>query len=223
MDSALQEVVDAHVPLMLFNSGGIDAAKRVGAVNYIGSDEYAAGVAGGEYFGQHGVKKAICVNTFPGAVFSESRCKGIADGIAKRGGQSSQLPLPSSNFGNPTAVAQAVKAALLKDSTIDGAVTLGSQDATSTATAINQAGVGDKVKLGTFDIDMPTLQRIKSGNQLFAIDQQPYIYGVLTVSLLNALVDYGLDVPTKPILTGPAIVSADNVDATLAGAKAGVR
>jgi simple sugar transport system substrate-binding protein len=41
--------------------------------------------------------------------------------------------------------------------------------------------------------------------------------------LLNGLVNFGLDLPTKPILTGPGIVSAANVDATMVGAAAGVR
>jgi simple sugar transport system substrate-binding protein len=223
MDEALKEVVAAHVPLMLFNSGGIEAAKRVGALNYIGSDEYAAGQAGGEYFGTHAVKNVICINTFPGAAFSEARCKGVADGIAKNGGKSSQLPLPSSSFGNPTAVTQAVKAALQKDSSIEGVITLGVQDANSAGTAISQAGVGDKVKLGSFDIDTNALQAIKAHKQLFAIDQQPYTYGVLTVVLLNGYVNYGLDLPTKPVLTGPSIVDVTNVDAALVGAKAGAR
>ena len=72
-------------------------------------------------------------------------------------------------------------------------------------------------------MDEAALKRIKDGTQLFAIDQQPYLQGYLAVSLLNGLVNYGLDLPTKPVLTGPGIVNAANVDATLAGASAGVR
>ena len=41
--------------------------------------------------------------------------------------------------------------------------------------------------------------------------------------MLNGFVNYGLDLPTKPALTGPGIVSKDNVDVTMAGAKAGAR
>jgi simple sugar transport system substrate-binding protein len=96
-------------------------------------------------------------------------------------------------------------------------------DANSVATGITQAGLGDKVKLASFDMDEAALKRIKDGSQLFAIDQQPYLQGYLAVSLLNGLVNFGLDLPTKPILTGPGIVSAANVEATLVGASAGVR
>lgn len=223
MDEAFKEVVAAKVPLIIYNAGGMDAAKRLGAMNYVGSDEYVAGTGGGEYFGKSASKNVLCVNTLPGATNTEARCKGIADGIAKSGGKSSQLPLPSSSFGNPTAVAQAIKAALLKDPTVDGLVTISAGDANSAANGISQANATDKVKLASFDMDETGLQRIKESKQLFAIDQQPYLQGYLAVSLLNGFVQYGLDLPTKPVLTGPGIVNAANVDAVMAGAKAGAR
>ncbi|MDQ0473354.1 sugar ABC transporter substrate-binding protein [Labrys wisconsinensis] len=223
MDDAFKEVVAAKVPLIIYNSGGMDAAKRLGALNYVGNDEYTAGLGGGAYFGSHGARNVLCVNTLPGATNTEARCKGIADGIARSGGKSSQLPLPSSSFGNPTAVAQAIKAALLKDPSLDGAVTISAGDANSAANAIAQAGVGDKVKLASFDMDETGLDRIKDGSQLFSVDQQPYLQGYLAVSLLNGFVAYGLDLPTKPVLTGPGIVDRDNVETTIAGAKAGAR
>jgi simple sugar transport system substrate-binding protein len=223
MDAAFKEVVAAGVPLIIYNSGGMDAAKRLGAQNYVGSEEYVAGFGGGEYFAKHGVKNVLCVNTQPGSTNQEARCKGMADGMAKNGGKGTQLPLPSSAFGNPTAVAQAVKAALQKDKTVDGLITIAAGDATSAATGISQAGLVKQVKLGTFDIDPTNLQRLKEGTQLFCIDQQPYLQGYLAVSMLNAYVQYGLKVPTAPILTGPGIVDASNVDATLAGAAAGAR
>lgn len=223
MDAAFKEVVAAGVPLIIYNAGGMDAAKRLGAQNFVGSDEYIAGSGGGEYFSKHGSKNVLCVNTLPGANNTEARCKGVADGIAKAGGKSSQLPLPSSSFGNPTAVAQAIKAALQKDKSIDGVITISAGDATSAAAGISQAGLIKTVKLGTFDMDPSNLQRIKDGTQLFCIDQQPYMQGYLAVSLLNGYVQYGLKVPTAPILTGPGIVEAANVAATIAGAAAGAR
>lgn len=223
MDEAFKAVVDAKVPLIIYNAGGMEAAKKLGALNYIGSDEYIAGTAGGEYFAKGGAKSVLCVNTLPGAANTESRCKGVADGIAKNGGKGAQLPLPSTSFGNPTAVAEAIKAALLKDPSVDAVITISASDANSAANAIMQAAAGDKVKLGAFDMDDASLQRIKDGTQLFAIDQQPYLQGYLAVSLLNAHVKFGLDLPTKPVLTGPGIVDASNVDATLLGVAAGAR
>ena len=83
MDAAFKQVAAAHVPLIIYNSGGMDAAKRLGAMNYIGNEEYAAGLGGGEYWGSHGAKDVLCVNTLPGGANTEDRCRGIADGIGK--------------------------------------------------------------------------------------------------------------------------------------------
>jgi len=223
MDASFKRVVSGGVPLFLYNAGGIEAADALGALNYVGSEEYTAGKAGGEFFGQAGATHVLCVNTLPGASNTEARCKGIADGMAESGGKGTQLPMPSSNFGNPTAVAQGIKAALLKDESIDGVVTISAGDANSAASAITQASVGDRVQLGTFDMDEDQLTRIKDGSQLFCIDQQPYMQGYLAVSMANAYLRYGLELPQRPLLTGPAIISADNVDSAIAGAQAGVR
>ncbi len=170
-----------------------------------------------------GQEHVLCVNTVPGSVNQEARCAGLADGVEESGGEGEQLPLPSSNFGNPTAVSQAIKAALLKDDSIDAVVTIGTADADAAYSGIEQAGVADQVKFGTFDMDATQLKRIKDGDMLFCIDQQPYMQGYLAVSLAHSYVRYGIDLPQRPLLTGPAIIDAANVDTAIAGAKAGVR
>jgi simple sugar transport system substrate-binding protein len=222
-DAAFKAVVAAGVPLIIYNAGNMDKASELGALNYVGNDEYTAGLGGGEYLGSNGIKNILCVNTLPGAANIEARCKGLSDGVAKSGGTSSQLPLPASNFGNPTAVGQAVKAALLKDPTIDAAVAVSAGDATALASGIDQASLTGKVKLGSFDFDQAGLDRIKAGTQAMAIDQQPYLQGSLSVALLNSYVLFGNNLPTRPVATGPGIIDSTNVDLTLKGVTAGAR
>ncbi|MGW0950264.1 sugar ABC transporter substrate-binding protein [Streptomyces sp. NPDC002623] len=222
-DAAIKQAVAKGVPVFIYNSGGADAAERVGGVKYIGSDDYEAGKAGGAKFAESGAKNILCVNTVPGSANQEARCKGIADGAKSKGSTSRQLPLASSNFGNPSAVTQAIKGALLKDDSIDALVTIGVQDADSAAAAIEQAKAGDKVELGTFDLSQSQLDRIKAGKQLFAIDQQPYLQGFYAVSIANQYLSYGVLPPQNPLLTGPLLVTAENVAAAIAGTKAGVR
>jgi simple sugar transport system substrate-binding protein len=222
-DEAIKAAMEAGIPVMLYNSGGADKAKELGAINYIGNEEYPAGLAAGAYFGTHNAKNVICVNTVPGAQNLEDRCRGVSDGIVKEGGVSNQLPLPASAFGDPTAVAEAIKATLLKDPTITGVITISAGDANSAATAIDQAGSGGKVALASFDMDGTGLDRIKAGTQLFAVDQQPWLQGFLAVSMSDAYAKFGTAIATAPVLTGPGIVDAANIDATLAGATAGYR
>lgn len=222
-DEAIKAAMDAGIPVMLYNSGGADKAKELGAINYIGNEEYPAGLAAGAYFGSHDFKNVICVNTVPGAQNLEDRCRGVSDGIVKEGGVSTQLPLPASSFGDPTAVAEAIKATLLKDPTINGVITISAGDANSAAIAIDQASMTGKVQLASFDMDGAGLDRIKGGTQLFAVDQQPWLQGFLAVSMSDAYASFGTAIASAPVLTGPGIVDAANIEATLAGSAAGYR
>jgi simple sugar transport system substrate-binding protein len=222
-DPAIKDAIAAGIKVILMNAGGADKARELGAINYVGSDEYVAGVAGGEYFGDNGQKNVLCINTLPGTANIEARCKGVIDGITAKGGKGAQLPLPSTSFGDPTAVAEAIKAELIKDETIDGVITISAGDADSAAIAVEQAGKTGTTLLGSFDMNQAGLDRIKGSTQLFAIDQQPYLQSYLAVSLLASHIDFGTDLPVFPVLTGPGIVDASNIDATLAGVALGAR
>ena len=222
-DPAIKDAMAAGIKVILMNAGGADKARELGAINYVGNEEYPAGLAGGDYFAAHGQKNVICVNTIPGAANLEARCKGVSDSMTKAGLKSTQLPLPSTSFGNATAVAEAIKAELLKDETIDGVITISAGDADSAAIGISQAGKTATASLASFDMNEAGLTRIKEGTQSFAIDQQPYLQGYLAVSLLASHIDFGTNLPTFPVLTGPGIVDKSNIEATLAGVQKGAR
>jgi simple sugar transport system substrate-binding protein len=223
-DPAFKAITAAHVPLIVYNAGGVSEATKNGALAYVGTDDYTAGVGGGKAFGGLGLKHVLCVNTLPGQSESEARCSGVKNGLASSdGGKVTELELSSSAFGNPTAVAQGIKAALLKDSSIDGVTTIGVSDADSAYSALQQANLTGKVKLGTFDVDSTQLQRIKAGEQLFAIDQQGYLQGYYAVTELFTYVKWGMVLPSNNILTGPLVITASNVSLAIAGAAAGVR
>src|SRR5213593_4295557 len=51
MDPAFEAVVDAKIPLVIYNAGGIEAADRLGAMNYVGANDYKGSFAGGDYLG----------------------------------------------------------------------------------------------------------------------------------------------------------------------------
>lgn len=222
-DPAIREAINAGIKVILMNAGGHEKARELGAINYVGSDEYLAGVAGGEYFARQGKKNVICVNTVPGAANLEARCKGVLNGITKAGGTGKQLPLPATSFGDATAVAEAIKATLLQDGKIDGVLTISAGDADSAAIGVMQAGKTETALLGTFDLNQSGLDRIKGGTQGFAIDQQPYLQSLLAVTLLASAIDFGTDLPTAPLLTGPSIVDKSNIEATLTGVAKGAR
>jgi len=223
MDPAFEAVVAAGIPLVIYNAGGLAAADRLGAMNYVGSDDYKGGFAGGEYLGKKGKLNGVCLNTLPGAANIEAFCSGFIDGIKSVGGEGAALPLPATSFGSATAVAQALRAHLLQNPDINAVFAIGNVDANSAVSGIAQAGKTGEVEVCGMNFDESILNNIKTGTQACAIDQQGYLQGYLAVSILNGRVNYGLSVPTREILTGPGIVDSANVDATMAGVAAGTR
>jgi simple sugar transport system substrate-binding protein len=223
MDPAFKAVRDAGIPLIIYNAGGLKAADRLGAMNYVGSDDYKGGVAAGEYLTKAGNKKGVCINTLPGAANIEAFCGGFKEGMKNGGGEADVLPLPATSFGSATAVAQAVKAYLLQHQDVNAVFTIGNVDANSAMNGLTQAGKVGKVQLCGMNFDETILNNIKDGKQACAIDQQGYLQGYLAVAILNGHVNYGLTVPTREILTGPGIIDKTNVEATIAGVKAGTR
>ncbi|MBN8630472.1 MAG: sugar ABC transporter substrate-binding protein [Rhodobacterales bacterium] len=223
MDPAFKAVVDAGIPLVIYNAGGLAAADKLGAMNYVGSDDYKGGVVGGEYLAKAGNLKGVCINTLPGAANIEAYCAGFKEGMTNGGGVGDVLPLPATSFGSATAVAQAVKAYLLQNPDVNAVFTIGNVDANSATSGIMQAGKAGSVQICGINFDETILTNIQSGAQLCAIDQQGYHQGYLAVSILNSYVNYGLTVPTREILTGPGVIDKTNVEATLAGVKVGTR
>lgn len=190
-DPAIRDAMAAGIKVILMNAGGADKARDLVAINYVGSDESVAGVAGGEFLGDAGRKDVLCVNTLPGAASTEARCKGVIDGITGKGSAGAQRPPPTTSFGDATAVAEAIKAELLKDDGIDGVITISAGDADSAAIAASQAGQATPAMLGSFDLNHVGLGRIRAGTQDFAIDQQPDLQSYLAVSLLAANIFFG--------------------------------
>lgn len=223
MDPAFKAVVDAGIPLVIYNAGGIEAADRLGAMNYVGAVDYEAGLAGGEYLGKAGNLNGVCINSLPGAANIEDYCNGFVEGITAAGGVGSTLPLPATAQGNVSAVAQAVQAHLLQNPDITAVFTTANLDAVGAVQGIAQAGKAGQVALCGVNFDEAILSNIASGAQACAIDQQGYQQGYYAVSILSGYVSYGLNIPTREILTGPGVVDATNIEATMAGATQGTR
>lgn len=223
MDPAFKAVVDAGIPLVIYNAGGIEAADRLSAMNYVGAVDSKSGYAAGEYLAKAGHKNGACVNTLPGAANIEAFCAGFNEGLAANGGAGSVMQLPATAFGDATAVAQAVRAHLLENPTIDALFAIGDQDTNATISGIQQAGKTGSVFVCGMNFNDSILANIQAGTQACAIDQQGYQQGFFAVSILNNFVNYGVTIPTREILTGPGIIDAANVELVIEGVKLGAR
>ncbi|WP_425072440.1 substrate-binding domain-containing protein [Sagittula sp. S175] len=217
---ALQAAREAGIKIMQYNSG-LPVMGDIGALNYFGSDEYEAGFGGGKYLAEKGAKHILCHIQVPGAINLEQRCKGVTDGAAEAGAKVTVLNTPANLDGDVTGTAEALKAEFIGDSSIDAMVSCADFGAAAGANAVEQTGAN--IMVSAFDFSPASLDRISAGTQTMAIDQQPYLQGFLATSMLFAHLKFGTNISTNPVLTGPSIIDADNVEAVKAGAALGAR
>lgn len=219
---ALQAAAEKGITIMMYNSGQ-DVKDDVNGVNYFGSDEFVAGEAGGAYMAEQGAKKILCHIHTPGAVNHESRCAGVEQGGTDNGAEVIILRTPANLDGDITGTAESIKSELVADPSIDAVISLAAWSGDASTNAVSQIGAGDRVMVGSFDLSESALDRIKAGTQKMAIDQQPYLQGFLATSMLAAHLDFGTELATDPVLTGPAIVDASNIESALEGVSKGAR
>lgn len=217
---ALNMAAEEGIVIMQYNSG-LPVKADIGAINYFGSDEYEAGFGGGKYLAEKGAKHILCHIQVPGAINLTERCKGVTDGAGEAGAKVTVLETPPNLDGDVTGTAEALKAEFIGDDSIDAMVSTADFGAAAGANAVEQTGA--EVMVSAFDFSPASLDRISAGTQAMAIDQQPYLQGFLATSMLFSHLKYGTEISTDPVLTGPAIIDADNVDAVKAGAALGAR
>ena len=204
---SIKAAVAANIPVISINSGS-DVAKSLGVLVHIGQTEEQAGIGGGQKMGAAGVKHALCVNQEVGNAALELRCKGFAEGLAQTGGTMKEIGV---NLSNPTQTQQTIQAAVQHDPSIDGILTLGPTGAAPAIAALQALGKLGQIKLATFDLSSQVLQAIKSGQMLFAIDQQQYLQGYLPIVLLTLYATNLNTIANDVLQTGPGFVTSANV------------
>ncbi|MFB8037620.1 sugar ABC transporter substrate-binding protein [Streptomyces sp. NPDC056004] len=197
------KAVKAGIPVVTINSGA-QFSKGIGALGHIGQDEKVAGEAVGDELDARGRKKALCVIHEQGNVSLEERCAGVRKTF---GGKVENLNVEGTNM---PAATSSIEAKLQADKDIDAVVTLGAPFAAASVKA--KDGSGSTAEIDTFDLNAEVVKRLKADEVGFAVDQQPYLQGYLAVDELwlnrtNGNVVGG----GKPVLTGPAIVTAKDV------------
>jgi simple sugar transport system substrate-binding protein len=208
---AIQAAVDAGVNVFMYNSGlPLLEDGSVPALGYFGTDEYKAGLAAGQAHVDGGAKSLLCVNTQPGAVNWQQRCGGAIEAAKTAGIETEELILPAESFGDAAAISAAVTASIAKNPNIDAIMTGSAADADAVAAALKAMGA-TQVRQGSWDVSENILNRIASGEALFAIDQQGWLQGWLSVSATWQYDQYAILPATNVILTGPALITADNV------------
>ncbi|MEU5345871.1 MULTISPECIES: sugar ABC transporter substrate-binding protein [unclassified Streptomyces] len=216
MKDVIAKARKAGIPVVGLNSG-MDQWKDQGLLEFFGQDELVAGEAFGEKLNETGAENNICVIQVQGHVGLEQRCAGVKKTFK---GKTTNLYV---NGANMPAVKSTISAKLKQDTSIDTVVTLGAPFALTAVQSVSESN--SKAKVATFDLNKEMVSAIKSGDVEFAVDQQPYLQGYLSVDSLwlyktNGNFSGG---GQEPVLTGPAFVDKSNVEAIAKFAEKGTR
>lgn len=216
---ALQESVEAAVaagiPVVTINSGG-DRSAEFGAIGHVGQDETIAGEGAGRELAADGARSVLCVIHEAGNIGHEQRCAGAEKGL---GGQVRRLQV---DINDLTGAQSTITSALQSDPSIDAVLALNSAVAAVAVESV--ADAGSDAEVATFDLNQDVISGIQDGSIGFAVDQQQYEQGYLPIVMLQL---YAKNLNTvgggQPVLTGPGIVDATNVDDIADLASAGTR
>ena len=105
-----------------------------------------------------------------------------------------------------------IQAKLEADPDIDAVFALNADIATQAAQPAAEA-VGRDIMVGTVDLSGEAVQSIADGDLAFAIDQQQYAQGYMSVVLLYLNLINGHELGGgQPVYTGPGFVLQDNAE-----------
>ncbi|MBW8639812.1 sugar ABC transporter substrate-binding protein [Hoeflea sp. WL0058] len=213
MDPLIKEATAAGIPVLIHNSGQT-LWEQNGSIGFIGEDPYQMGFKAGQIHAEGGVKHGLCFNQVPGNPTVEARCTGYVDAMKEAGLETTYQTIGTGDATNPQAMLQAIKGTLQANNTIDGVYTLNAVPAMSALRAVQEVGRAGEVMIGTADLSNEVLEAIKAGDIAFAMDQQPYLQGFLSIQTAKQYLDYGLH-PIGAVTTGPLVIDKSNVDKTL--------
>lgn len=208
----------AGIPTVTMNSGSA-VFKDLGAFTHVGQDEIVAGREAGYRFNELGATKVLCPIQEAANVGLTERCKGLSETFE---GETVDFNIDG-GLADLAGSAAKIQAALEADPAIDGIFALNADIATGAALVASDA-TGRNAIIGTVDMSADALQAIKDGKMAFAVDQQQYAQGYMSVVLLFLNLTNAHELGGGlPVYTGPGFVTADNVDKVMELVAAGTR
>jgi simple sugar transport system substrate-binding protein len=212
---SVEAAVDAGIPVVTVNSGG-ERSAEFGAIGHVGQDEAIAGQGAGRQLAAAGAANVLCVVHEAGNIGLEQRCSGASQGLG------SDVREVQVDINDLQGAQSTITSQLQSDPDIDAVLTLNSAVAAVAVAAATDAG--SQAQVATFDLNQDVIGGIQDGSIAFAVDQQQYEQGYLPIVMLQL---YAKNLNTvgggQPVLTGPGIVDADNVDQIADLASAGTR
>ena len=215
LSGPVKNAVAAGIPVVVVDSGGSKLTHELGALLFMGQDEFEAGVMAGARIKALGITKAVCVNHEVGNSSLDDRCAGFAKGLG--------VDVPVMNgVIDPTEMKNRVIAYMNANAGIEFVLAVGASGAEPMLAALDELGLAGKVKTGTFDLSPTILQATADGKMEWGIDAQQYAMGYVPVMMFDLWKKYKI-APIADYPTGPGFVTKDTATSVIDLAKLGKR
>lgn len=205
----------AGIPIISFNSGG-QTSQQLGLLTHIGQLEYEAGRAAGLRMAEAGLRQVLFLNHNPENATITDRYQGAADALALVNGTVEMIAI---NRDDLEASRRLIREALEANPEIDSILSAN----TVAATVVLELQQDYPIQYATFDLSPDVLKAIQAGQILFAVDQQPYMQGYMSVLLMSLYLRNNNSPGKNWIATGPSFITAANIEQVLALSEAGTR
>jgi simple sugar transport system substrate-binding protein len=217
ISGAMLAAAAAGIPLVTMNSGSA-VFRDLGAFTHVGQDEIVAGREAGTRFKALGVTKVLCPIQEAANIGLQERCQGAQE----THGNVVNFNLDG-GLQDLTAASAKIRAELEAAGDYDAIFALNADIAAKAALPAAE-DLGLNLIIGTVDMSGDALNAIKDGKMSFAIDQQQYAQGYLSVTLLYLNLTNGHVLGGGlPMYTGPGFVDASNVEQVISLVQGGSR
>ncbi len=198
---AIKRASDAGIPVIAINAND-EAARKSGAVLFVGQPEYKAGEGAGTKAKGLGVTKQFCITGAATLTAMRDRCDGYANAIGDK-------PDVVESSSDPAEIKSRAAAYLAAHPDVNGILATDPFGCPPVSEAIAESGREGKVVLSCFDLTPKIIELIQGGQVAFTVDQQEYLQGYMPIIALDLYRKYGL-MPATDILSGPGFVTKDN-------------
>jgi simple sugar transport system substrate-binding protein len=218
-DPLIKQATSSRIPVVIMDTG-LTSWQSNGAITFVGNDTTAIGAIAGQEALAQGIRHLLCINGAPVNPSLGALCNAAKQKMEAAGGTLTELDIPTADASNPSVVQQDIQGVLASHPEIDGIQGVGGDiTPAEEVAALKAAGKTGSVKAGVPIVSTPALNYIKSGEVAWALDEQPYLEGFMSLLIAYEFVQFGVT-PTAPVMTGGLVVDKNNVDAVLAVQKA---
>lgn len=214
LNEAIQKATAAGIPVVLVNQGG-EQVDAVGALTFVGDDPSIQGRIGAEEFNKIGSKHVLIITTPIGAIpFVDLRTNGFRDTFS---GATTLAEIPVDALNDANRVKTIAATELQKNPEIDAVFSIGSCCISPMLEA--RADLGERgvaMRWGTIDVTTAATDALAAGELDFALNAQQYAQGYYPVVILSLFLRQAVQPATDMFITGPAVVTKDNVAQLLA-------